>query len=269
MTHPSLQLADAFLKADELDDALAALDTYLEEAPADDQALRLRANIHARMPHTESFESALHDIVHLSHRLPEDFILHSTLLERLGRTDEAAHILNEGAGQYPDSERLTERCVQFFAETNQIAVACEHLERLGTNWRSWQWAGDLAVQVGDDEAAHTHYSASLDDLGPDLPPELHPTAARLRLVRAGCALRLARFAAAARDYALAADLIPTDPTIRFNQGIATFLDGQRDQGIRLCENALAASPQALKDDFYRFLSADPEFASVLKALSHD
>jgi tetratricopeptide (TPR) repeat protein len=275
MGYTSLQLAESFLNAGELTDALEILDQHLQSQPDDDQARRLRAAINARLPGADALNTALADLDALRVTTAPDVGLQAILLERLGQVEEAAAVCERGCAAYPDDERLLEQWLRLLQNLGAIDRARELVAVQGQqreSWRWWQWAGDLAAEAGDDPAAAGHYTAALTMLRerhdvqpanihtqPDTAAVLY---ARLLLARGGAWLRLDHNAAAEADYREAALILPDDPVIGFNRGLLAARRGDLDMARRLCEQALAAAGPALTAHLRTAVNDDPRYAPL-------
>src|SRR5690242_19339862 len=72
MPYSPMELADAFIRAGELADALDALNQQLIDQPADDEARRLRAQVLMRIPGEEHVQAALGDLESIASPTQDD-----------------------------------------------------------------------------------------------------------------------------------------------------------------------------------------------------
>ncbi|GAB4513644.1 MAG: hypothetical protein OHK0046_14620 [Anaerolineae bacterium] len=288
MAYTALQLAEAFLKAGELHDALDALNQHLSTQPDDHDVLRLRANVLARLP--EQAQAALDDLARMPHLTAEDWMLRAQLLERLDDIAGAVAALRAGVTAQPDDERLAERLVYTLHKYGEIPSArqfvAEQLAQQPESWRWLQWAGDLAVEAGEDAAAAIHYTTALTVLEARYPIDTtHPARvmqesvhseaasltvlgayARLRLARAALFMRLGDDAGAEADYAVAMRLIPGDPTIAFNRGLLAARRGDLAQAVGLCQQGWDGATESVRAVLRADLDA-PRYADVRARLT--
>lgn len=286
MTYSNLDLANAFIQTGELGDALAALNRHLDDTPQDEDGRRLRAEVLARLPGDESLLAALADLQALSIQTTHDIILQSVLLERLGAIDQALATVAEGQKRHPDDDRLTERYLVLLRKMGKVDQAREIVDRLVTaeshDWRWTQWAGDLAADAGDDQAAIEHYSAALaaiaarydidtDSAAKQLSDKSISDAAamtiggiyaRLLLARADAYVRLGDLDAGETDYRSAAILIPDEPMIPFNLGLIAARRGDLEGAVEQCRRAYAGASDTLQAHMWDVLDGDDVYAGL-------
>lgn len=271
-----LQIAESFIQAGELEDALDSINQHLEENGVDDAALRLRAAVNARV--SGQYHAALADLDALGQQQPEDYILRASLLARAGQPQAALQASAAGNAAYPDHERLMEQYVYLLRRYGQPEQALAIIDQLPEGWRWSQWAGDLYADQGKDAEAIAHYSAAiqtlqvrynlLGDQAAHIPEDesISETAsvsmtlaviyARLLLARAGCAQRLGHYADADADYQQAQVLMPGDPMIPFNRGLMAFQQGQAVQARQWVASALEAASTTLQAQMQAVLAQD-------------
>jgi tetratricopeptide (TPR) repeat protein len=268
MSYTPLQLAEAFIQAGELPDALDALDAHLRDHPADAAALRLRAAARSQQTEPALLKAALDDLATLPERTPDDYMLQAKLHNRLGDAVAAGTALAAGHTQFPNHERLAEGYLHHLQVHQEFETAQAVLAALPlTSWRWVQWAADLAMQRGDSAAAVKHYddaivmiearynfdpsarAAILADEGVSDAASLTigGVYARLILARAGARQATGMLEAALADYDRAAVLIPDDPAIAYNRGVVAFLQGQPQTARERCQPALDAAAPQLRD----------------------
>lgn len=268
MSYTPLQLAEAFIQAGELPDALDALDTHLQDHPDDAAALRLRAAVRSQQDDPAPLQAALDDLAALPEREPDDYMLQAKLHNRLGDATAAGAALAAGHAQFPGHERLAEGYLHHLQTQQDFETAQAVLAALPlTSWRWVQWAADLAMQRGDHAAAVKHYGDAIVMI--EARYNLDPSAqaailaderasdaasltiggvyARLILARAGAQQAAGLLEAALADYDRAAVLIPDDPAIPYNRGVVAFLQGQPQTALEHCQPALEAAAPQLRD----------------------
>jgi tetratricopeptide (TPR) repeat protein len=261
MPYPPLALAEAFLAAGEIDDALATLDAHLADDPADTAARRLRADMLARRADPDSLRRALTDL----DALPADDtrLIRSAVLERLGDPVAALDALGDPA---PDA--LLERRVQLAlasGDLDRARAALAHVPHW--NWRWHQWAGDVALAGGELIEAHDHFMRALAGVATlaDNPA--------LAAVRAGVMLRLGHIcryrndrAAAYAYYQIAEQIIPDDPLIPFYRGLLALLAGDLPAAGDLCRAAYDAANPALREQMRAALAEDMRYLPLKEIL---
>ncbi|NJL57363.1 tetratricopeptide repeat protein [bacterium] len=179
MAYTPMQLAEAFIHAGELTDALKALDDALSAAPEDDRARSLRAQVLARMP--DGGALALADLAQLMHPHPEDSLLAARLHAEAGDLPSAIAALDVGLSQFVGEPRLTEGLLGLLRAAGDLERARSLAESLPTDdWRWCVWRGDLAADEGDETAALDHYRAALAQIDtryalPDAPASVLDT----------------------------------------------------------------------------------------------
>lgn len=266
MTHSPMELAEAFIRTGEIDEALTTLNQQLQASPDDDHARRLRAAVLLRLRGEANFRAALDDLAHLKSPTPDDHTQRSVILEQMGDLSGALAALQVAYHAKPGDERLTERRLHLLAAQGRIAEARALAEQLPPTWRWRQWAGDMAAKMGDDSAAVEHYTQAINHFA-DTASLLSnkyaiPTATRLLLVRGHAYCRLELAAQAEADYRAAEKLIPTDPGIVFNIGLARAMQGDLDEAVTLCRTALANALPVTHEALEHELHQDARWAEL-------
>lgn len=264
MTYSPMQLADAFISAGELDDALQALDQQLDATPTDDNARRLRVQVLMRLGGKQQLEQALHDLNQLPPQ-PVDGHMRSVVLERLGRPQAAlaaAQAALDAAKDKRLASRLLERVLGLMRQQGHIKNAL----RLALRHDWVQWAADAAADLHDDAQAITYYTqalARIDGLRGQVAAQIVDNIrARVLLKRAGAYQRSGHFADADADYIAAHEIIPDDPMIPFNRGLIAVCRGKTEDGKKLVRQALKTAPAALQKLMYEELQADARYTSL-------
>jgi tetratricopeptide (TPR) repeat protein len=271
MSYDPLQLAEAFIKAGELTDALETLDARLIETPDDERALRLRAQINARQVDEVNWRDALTDLSALPSMTPEDYSLKIALLEKLGDSDASIHTAQTAYETFPDHERLAERLLQLLRDARQFDPAREIAERRlaqqPTSWRWLQWAGDLARDAGEQLTAIARYTDALHEIE-SKHQDLSANSAiagiysRILLSRAEAYMQSKQLDEAEADYVTASHFIADDPVIPFNQGLIMALRGDHDQASEICRSAFAKMPPTLINHTLDDLRNNPNFRDL-------
>ena len=221
MTYSPMQLADAFISAGELDDALEALNQQLDAMPTDETARRLRVQVLMRLGERAYLQQALDDLDQLPPQ-PVDGHTRSVVLERLGQP-QAALAAAQAALEVAKEEwlvaRLLERVLGLMRQRGQVQLALELALR-----HDWvQWAADAAADLHDDQQAATYYTQALERInalrGQVAAIIVDNIRARVLLKRAGTYQRIGNLEAADADYVAASEVIPNDPMIPFNRGL--------------------------------------------------
>ncbi|MEP7293715.1 MAG: hypothetical protein ABI835_18145 [Chloroflexota bacterium] len=262
--HTPLELAEAFISAGELDDALVALDQQLAAASSDDDARRLRIEVLIRLPGRE--REALADLDALGELTPDDHLLRAQIYETLGEEDSAFASVEQAWTLHPDS-RSTELLLRWLYRRGAAERALILLADQPKSWKWLGWSGDFHALSGNDAIAAEHYGAALDQLA-----ELETNAitetqrAKLLLKRADAYRRLQRFAAAAADYKAAEMIIPTDPMIGFSQSLLACEQGDLQQAVSLYRMAFGRCPEDLRAIMENTLSDDPRYEALTLAL---
>lgn len=267
MTYSPLELAAAFIQTGELQDALDALTQQLETNAHDQEALRLRAEVLARMP--ERWHDALTDLAAIDSPTPDDFTRRSVLYERMDNLQVASETMEAALAAYPGNERLLERQIYLLQKQGNFKAAIAILSHQPRTWRWLQWLGDTAAQSDDHTLAIQSYTAALDLLEEHHhDPNMNPIRARLLLARADSFQRKNQLGYADSDYLNAAGLIPNDPVILFNRGLITARQGDKEKAAELCREALEQTNDTLRKKLLMELKTHyPALAIVLNRQS--
>jgi tetratricopeptide (TPR) repeat protein len=259
-------MAEAFIQAGELADALEMLDAHLAANPGDDAARRWRAAARSRLGGTDNWRAALADWDALTDRTAADEVQRSILLMQLGDRSAAQVALARAHEREPEDERITERYIN-------VLDTAEALALVDTLPKTWGWlkkAGDLAVKAGDHAAAVVHYTAALERLDSLAPLNSFLTNQRalLALSRANCLFALERYPEAEADYAAVIPAFPRDQWFPFLRGLAVYLGGNEAEGVQLCREAWSnaqADPPAASLILSR-LRDNPRYMALARAL---
>ncbi len=257
-----MQLAEAFIQAGELTDALDALN---QADPTDAEARRLRASVLMRLP--GRLREALADLDALAAPTAEDHLTRAHLLEQLGDDPGAFAAVEQAWRSAPDA-RITEQYVRALMQRGAADQALRALADQPEGWRWSGWRGDCYALQRDFGAAVTHYSAALDQLAalPDPNGVTETQTAHLLFKRAQAYQNLQQVAAAEADYQAAEAIIPDDPMIPFNRGLLIFEQGDLRRALPFCRDALDRAPEALRDHIRDVLFGDPRYHLLAQAL---
>jgi tetratricopeptide (TPR) repeat protein len=272
MPYSPLELADAFIRAGELEDALDALDQHLADPSAAhrDETLRLRAAVLARFPdQPERLRAALADYAALGAPTADDEDRRAALYEQLGDARAAADALGRARALAPDDSRLVEREITLLVDHGWLDEAAALAETLPQTWRWLAWRGDIAINRQRDGEAVRHYTAALVDFGARVDQASRLAAnlkAQLLIKRARAYRHLKRCAEAEADYLAAEAIIPNDPTLMFNRGLLTYDCQGLRRALPLCRDALDLAPPALRDWMRQKLRDDPRYRELAGAL---
>lgn len=241
MPYSRLQLAEAFIQAGELADALDALSQHLEASPDDDAARRLRAQVWARMG-DEHLSAALGDLDCIAQPTLDDLFWRSIILERQGDQDGALRILRELHTQQPFDERMAERYFYLLLSRRQYAEARAILDAMPRTWGWLQKAGDLASESEGEIQAAGYYTQALEHLEMQFDTSLNAFAQAIKshilASRAQMYAIAGQFALADADYTAAEALTPDDPTLAFWHSFVALELGDEERAFTLCRTAL-------------------------------
>jgi tetratricopeptide (TPR) repeat protein len=258
-----LQLAESFISAGELDDALIALNEHLAGQPDDAVARRLRIDVLLRLPNRA--REALADLRVLPELTQEDLVTRCGALLTLGSDVEL--ILEQGYRRYPHNVALADLVLTILYRRDETDPALELLAQLPETWQWQRWRGDFHALKGDYSTAAAQYGTALDQLGQAEPNALREIQrAAVLLKRAEAYRRLKQFADAESDYRAAEAIVPDDPMIPFNRGLLIVEQGNLRGALPLCRDALDRAPDALRDLMRDVLYGDPRYHMLAQAL---
>lgn len=270
MTYSPMQLAEAFLKTGELQDALEALNQQLEQEVDDGQARRLRIQVLLRLNNEENLQAAIADIEKLSSPTAEDYQIASIVYERSGNLEAAITAMNQARENNTDDERLTERLLELLIVHQAYQDALSLIRQQEQTWRWLEREGDVLVLMDDDTMATARYGLVLAKLevfeGQMRKDYLDALKARVYLARAHAYRRLEHIETASEHYHAAKKLLPDDPTIDFNLGLLTFLEGDLASAIQQCHEALERASSHLAEAMRDSLKTEDGYQELVKAL---
>jgi tetratricopeptide (TPR) repeat protein len=272
MGYSPMELADAFIRAGELADALDALNQQLTDNPGDDDARRLRAQVLMRLLGDTQLRQAVDDLEKIMQPTADDELRRALLLEQLGEFEGALKVIGAVHAANPQNEQLAERYFWLLFRLRRYTDARELLQHMP---RSWDWrmrAGDLATEDGNAEHAPEYYSEALELLGEQFnlatDAFARPIQTQLLMSRGQAYATLTRFHEAEADYTAAQALMPDDPMIPFWRSFVLLELGRADEALDLCRLTLTGANANYRDrmqEQIRSLASNPTFA-LLAAL---
>lgn len=242
MPYTPLQLAEAFIQAGELADAVDALSQHLETNPGDDAARRLRAQVQARMGDDDDLRAALDDLNRIAQPTPDDLYWRSIIHERQGEKESALRLLSELHTANPGDERIAERYFYLLLSMRHYADARALLDPMPRTWDWLQKAGDLASEAEGETEAIQYYTQALEHLESQFDTSVDAFAqsikSHLLSSRAQMYATLGQFAEADTDYGEAEALAPDDATLTFWHSFVVADLGDGERALALCRSAL-------------------------------
>ncbi len=175
MAYTPLQLADAFIRAGELADALDALAQHLADHPEDEAARRLRIEVLQR----QNPADALAEFEQLAALSAADYVRKSILLAALGRDSEALAAMTQAHALRPDDERIAERYFDMLVADGQLDAARDLLKGQPQSWRWLERAGDVEAESDSGRSAAL-YAAALENLEQQMDTDNNDFARSLR-----------------------------------------------------------------------------------------
>lgn len=267
MPYTAMQLAEAFLKTGELDDALEALNQHLQEQPNDDDARRLRVQILMRQ---DSSANALSDLEAIQNKTANDYLTQSIILEHDDNVVAAVTAIRQAIQLDENSERLIERHLNLLIKAKDYQAA---LALIQEQERTWQWLereGDVFVLLGDDVLATARYGLVLSQLSDfeDKMSKEYLQALKLRVIlaRANAYHRLEQLDTAEEHYRAAQNILPDDASITFNLGLLEFLRGNETEAIQQCQAALSQLSDTMRDNMLSAIREDERYQTFVKKL---
>jgi tetratricopeptide (TPR) repeat protein len=265
-----MELAEAFLKTGELNDALDALNQQLDQASDDANARRLRIQVLLRLGGEANLQQALADSEYIAAPTAADYQIISIVHERSGHLEQAINVMNLAREQAADDERLIERLLELLLANEAYDNALDLIRQQEKTWRWLEREGDVLVLMGDDTLATARYGLVLAQLeqfeGQMRKGYLDALKARVFLARAHAYRRLEQIETASEHYQAAKTLLADDPTIDFNLGLLTFLEGDIEGAAKQCQNALVRASSHLAESMRDSLKNDENYQDLLAAL---
>ena len=267
MAYTPMELANAFVRTGELDDALEALNDQLTQHPCDDDARRLRASVYQRLG-DERLAQALADLNTIDDKTADDLTHISIIQEKTGDIAGAIETMQSVLDRVPTQERLVERLVQLYIYEERYEEALKLVRAQARDWRWWQWEGDLLALTGNDAQTIARYGlamAQIDALLAERPGDyLHAIKGRIALVR-GCAYQRMGLLNPAREHFMLALELLKDESIHFNLALLDALEDKLDSASIHAQRAWDASTRVVHESMLITLE-DDAFASLRKRL---
>ncbi len=273
MPYTPLQMAEAFIQAGELNDAVEALTQHLEANPGDDAARRHRAQVLARMPDETHLRMALDDLSQLTKSITDDGIWRSIILERLGDNEGAAKTFAELHINDPENERIAERYFDLLLGQGRYAEAQSVRNKMPDSWDWLQRSAILAEFQEQQEQAVNYLTQALADLETrfDVASDAFAQSIKGGFLnqRAHDYLELQLFREAEADFFAAEALLPDDPSPTFWHGLITAELGDIEQGLLLCRAAFAKASdgwRAMMRESLKVIRNDERYRALADAL---
>ncbi|MGB7340201.1 MAG: tetratricopeptide repeat protein [Phototrophicaceae bacterium] len=271
MPYTPMELANAFIKTGELDDAIIALQEHLEQNQADDEARRLYIQVQMRLSRGDDLANLIYEFDSLGDKTSDDWQLQSVIHERLDTLPLAIDAIRQALDLIPDDERLTERYLDLLLKNHDYEVALNLVRGQAKSWRWLEREGDILVLLGNDILATARYGlvlAHLDALMDSVHDDyLQSLKARVILARAHAYRRLEHTDIAEALYLEARAIVGDDVTIAFNLGLLAYMNGDMNEAIEQCKAALAAASATLRDHMLRSLDEDAQFITLKQQLT--
>ncbi|MEL6406627.1 MAG: tetratricopeptide repeat protein [Chloroflexota bacterium] len=260
MAYTPMQLAEAFLKTGELEDALDALNQQLEAEPADEEARRLRVQVLMRLRQPEHLAQAMADMDAISQKTATDWQTHSILAMQSGDAQSAIDAIQQARTLAPDDERLTERLLDLLLKAAQYDEALALVREQERTWRWLEREGDVLVLLGDDMLATARYGlvlAQLEQFKDTMREDYwHAFRVRALLARAHAYRRLEHSDPAREHYLAAQAILGDDVSIMFNLGLLQAQEGHIEDAITRCKAAYMNASETLQAEMMRSLIDD-------------
>ena len=251
-SYTPMELANAFIRTGELNDALEALNDQLTQNPDDTEAKRLRAAVRLRIGDAIALAEAHADLESLLDKTTGDYTQLSLLAERQNDLSTAIQAMEEACQLAPQDARLYERLVGLYMKQGDYAAALARVRQQPADWRWGQWEGDICVKMGDYAGALEAYHRVVQQLDERFDARANQVVGAIRtrvLMSCGFACRRSgRYDLAELLYDDAEAYYPDETAIPFNRGLIKALRGDLDTAERLCRTALDATDNAMLKD---------------------
>ena len=271
MSYSPMELAEAFLKTGELDDALDAINQQLEQAADDDEARRLLIQIQMRLLPQQELSKTLAEFDKLTELSATDWQTKSIIFEQIGELANAISAIQSARQHAPHDERLSERLLDLFLRDEKYEAALNLVRSQEKSWRWLEREGDVLVLLGNDILATARYGLVLAHLegfeGTMRDDYLQALKVRVILARAHAYRRLEHLDTAKELYLVAESILGDDVSIQFNLGLISEMGGDSDEAVKICSQALSRASQGLKTEMIAALDEDLRFLSLKQALS--
>ncbi|MEL6269959.1 MAG: tetratricopeptide repeat protein [Chloroflexota bacterium] len=262
MAYTARELADAFIKAGELADALDAINKHMATSPEDAEMRRLRVQVYLRVGEPEHLKAALTDLAQVE-MSSADYYTQSVIYEWLGQLNAAHDAAVNAHAQDPQlKSRSLERLLYMKRKTGRLDEALTMA--LENDWV--QWAADAAADLNDDAKAIEYYDRALERVEKLFDMTSDNIAANIRarvLVKRGAAYqRQGQHTEAEADYSTALEAIPDDWGIMFNRGLVLAHLGRVDEAKTLVKQAVDAAPESQRSMLLSELATDETYADL-------
>lgn len=269
MPYSPMQLAEAFIKAGELPDALDALNAHLAENPDDPDAQRLRVQVWMRTD-DPAHRIAARDALQAMPRTPDDDYTLSVILEQTEPTLTPALETVKRATSTATDDRLKSRALERQLNLMRKLGQLEAALQLALQ-RDWvQWAADAAADLNDDTRALMYYAQALERVDGLYEITSQEIAANIKarvLIKRGATLfRMGRYDEADKDYHAAAQVIPDDRMIDFTRALIQWHTGDKDAATQAIRAAYDGAPSGLQAMMRDDLTEDTAYAPLLAAI---
>lgn len=266
-----MELAYAFIKTGELEDALDALNQQLEQQSQDIEARRLRMRVLLRLGEQDHLQQALADWQALPQPTTADYIDLSVIHERRSDLSAAIEAAQMAHTEAPNNERIAERLLDLLVKDERHTEALALVRQQERVWRWLEREGDILAAMGNDTLATARYGlvlAQLEQFADTMRPDyLKALQARVLLARAHAYRRLEQIETARTLYQAAQHILPDDPAIGFNLGVLAAIEGQHTEALTMCQAALQQGSPQLQDEMRRSLDGDMALMWLAKALA--
>lgn len=263
-----LELAQAFIKTGEIQDAREALDEHLDAHPDDQEVLRMRAEVLMRFDNEQAWQLAVADYQQLETMTAQDILRYSVLMEKLARMEQAKAVLRQSVERFPDDVRLLERYVHCLQQSGDYAEALKLVGQQPRNWRWLQWQADILREQGNFKQAIVAYTDALSALQAHIAGMdknwSDSLQARLLLARANCYLRRQDYLHAESDINTAKAFVADEPILDFYRGLIYHAQGNADEALVTLQRALNNASGQVAAEMWQELSAEVDLLQQLK-----
>jgi Flp pilus assembly protein TadD len=258
-----LELAHAYIKTGEWQEALSALAQQLEQEANDQSARRLRVEILLR--HDASAEGLWSDLSQLDDADSETWRLRALAYERQDNLPQTLDCLQRAHALAPQDAHLTERLLAVLVRAGEPEAALALIAEQAPSW-GWQArAGAIQAEQGHYPQALTAYTQALAGLAQgEQSPYRASLAAHLYSARGQVYLRCGRLDEAEADYSQAEQLQAqqVDWGVQFNRGLVALLRGDASTAQALCQSAYQHASPELRAELRRSLGDRAEYAAI-------
>jgi tetratricopeptide (TPR) repeat protein len=270
MQYTPMQLAEAFIQAGELNDALEALHIHLEEHPGDPTGLRLRAAVYFQMRERQHFQAALADLNALERSTAEDEIKKATAQQYLDDLPGAEATLAAAWAEFPDDEAVAEHYFFVLMRERKFPEARMMIDAMPREWRWLNLSGDLASEYEGEAKAIDDYSRALKHMSKafnlDTDQFAWPIQANILANRARMYATLGHYDEAEEDFLAAQERIPDDPMLPFLRGLVAADKGDLTEAVAVCGDAMSQANDVLRESMEGMLRNNSRYAGLAMLL---